>query len=102
MRAFDAVLKSDYIEAPDGSAAVAAAEVVAAALDRPSAKLPPELRSWLQHQSLSALAQLAPVASKVLIRIQDSELSELRQLWAEGEKGKWQAALADLSARLGK
>lgn len=102
VRAFDAVLKSDYIDSADGSAAIAAAEVVAAALGRPSAKLPPELRSWLQRQSLPAFAQLAPVASKVLVRIQDPKISELQQLWAEGDGGKWRAAVADLSARLGK
>jgi hypothetical protein len=101
-QAFDAVLESDYIESPDGSAAVAAAEVVAAALGRPSTNLPLELRSWLQRQSLPALAKLASAARKVLVRIQDPKISELRQLWAEGEDGKWQAAVADLSARLGK
>lgn len=101
-KALDAVLNSDYIESPDGSAAVAAAEVIAAALGRPSTKLPPEVRSWLRRQSLPALAQLAPAAKKVLVRIQDPKISELRQLWAEGEDANWQAAMADLSARLGK
>jgi len=101
-RALDAALKSEYVEAPEGSAAIVAAEVVAAALGKPSTKLPPELRAWIQRQQPDKLAQLAPTAKKVLVRIQDPNVSELKQLWSEGKQNKWPAAIAELSARLGK
>jgi Domain of unknown function (DUF4259) len=96
------VLGSDYVEAPDGAAALAAVEVVAAALGKPSAKLPPELRDWISKQSASELVRLAPDAQKVVDRISDVEVSELAQLWAEAEESNWQAAVAELSARLRK
>jgi hypothetical protein len=101
-RVLDKALKAEYIEAPEGSAAVVAAEVVAAALGKPSAKLPPELRAWIQRQQPDKLAQLAPIAKRVLVRIQDPKVSELQQLWSEGKQSKWPAAIAELSARLGK
>ena len=101
-RALSAVMKSEYIEAPDGSAAVAAAEVIAAALGKPSPNLPSELRTWTQKHLSDKLAQLAPLAKKALVRIQDSEISELKQLWSEGDSKKWAAAIAELSSRLGK
>ena len=101
-QAFRAVLDAKYIEAPLGSAAVAAAEIVAAALGKPSASLPPEVQSWVRKQSAKELSQLAPLARKVLARIQDPKVSELRQLWSEGKPNKWSSVITDLEARLGK
>jgi hypothetical protein len=98
----NAIVEAEYIEAPDGSAAVAAVEVVAAALGKPSTKLPAELRAWIQRQSADKISQLAPLAKKALGRIQDPKVSELKQLWSEGKPNKWNAAIAELSARLGK
>jgi hypothetical protein len=99
-RAFDGVLKSERIEAPEGSAAVVAAEIVAAALGKPSANLPKELRAWIQRQPQDKLSQLAPLAKKALVRIQDAKVSELQQLWSESKQNKWPAAIAELSGRL--
>ena len=46
--AFEAVLEAaDYIEAPDASAALAAAEVVAALLGRPAVELPDAVAAWV-------------------------------------------------------
>lgn len=100
--ALDAALSGKTLEAPEGSVAIAAAEVVAAALGRPSAKLPPELGGWVRRQPSEQLARLAPVAKKALARIRDAKVSELRQLWAEGKPNKWLDVVAELESRLGK
>ena len=93
---------NNYIEAPLGSAAIAAAEVVAAALGRPSSKLPPIIQSWVHRQPIEKLSQLAPLARKALARIQNAKVSELQQLWSEGKPNNWPVVIAELESRLGK
>jgi hypothetical protein len=100
--AFDAVLRGKYVEAPDGSAAVVAAEVVAGALGRPSTKMPAELRTWIQRQPREELSRLAPVARRALARVLDPTVSELHQLWTETSPDRWRAEVADLQSRLGR
>jgi hypothetical protein len=101
-QALRTALDAKYIEASSASAAVAAAEVVAAALGKPSTKLPADLQSWVRRQPAGSLSQLAPLARKVLARVQDPKTSELRQLWSEGKENGWARVIADLAARLGK
>src|SRR2546428_14168707 len=100
--ALDTAVRVAYIQAPDGSAAVAAAEVVAAALGRPNPQLPAALRTWIQSRSRERLVQLAPDARRALTRITDSAVSELQQLWSESNSPQWRTAIADLVSRLGK
>jgi hypothetical protein len=99
--AFEAALRPGYLEAPEASAAIAAAEVVAAALGKPSRALPKEMSAWLERQPKPALANLRPVALQVLLRVKDPKLSELRQLWSEGKSEQWLARIAELESRLG-
>jgi hypothetical protein len=98
--ALDAALRAKYLDASEGSAAVAAAEVVAAALGRPSPKLPSELNAWIQRQPTDQLARLAPLAQRALFRVKDPKVSELRQLWSEGKPNEWLAVIANLESRL--
>ena len=100
--ALESVLKGGYIEAPQGSAAIAAAEVVAAAIGKPSLKFPPELQAWVRRMPTKKLMQLVPTAQKALARINDKKLSELKQLWAEGKPNNWSAVILELESRLGK
>lgn len=99
-RALQVVLGAEYIEAPEGSVAVAAAEVVAASLGKPNAKLPPELQSWVRRQPTGALERLAPLARQAVERIQDPKTSELRQLWSEGKANNWRSGVTNLETRL--
>jgi hypothetical protein len=100
IQALSAVPESDddYLQAPTASAAVAAAEVVAAQVGSPAAKLPAEVSAWVASQprpspELIALARRA--AERVLRR------SELRDLWADSKNSDtWQAELSGLLARL--
>jgi hypothetical protein len=98
--ALERALRGGYLEAPEGSSAVAAAEVVAAAKGRPNPKLPAELATWLKRRGPQPLSQLAPLAMRALTRIRDPKTSELRQLWDEGKPAKWLAAVAELESRL--
>lgn len=50
-KTLEASLKPAYLEAPEASEAIAAAEVVAAARGKPNSKLPSTLATWLQGQS---------------------------------------------------
>lgn len=98
--ALQAVLGADFIKTAEGSAAVAAAEVVAAALGKPSRALPPELQAWVQRQSAEQLRQLAPTARKALARVLDPRVSQLRRIWSGGRANEWSKHMADLEARL--
>lgn len=99
--AFAKVQGASLVEAPDGSAAVAAAEVVAAALGKPRPGLPAELAGWLAKQPKPAIAAQASAARRALRKIEDPKASELRQLWSEGKSAQWLADVKDLETRLG-
>ena len=101
--ALTAVANNDsYIQAPTGSAAVAAAEVVAALLGNAHPQLPPEVVAWVDGRSLSRDNELVDLARKVIAAVQHPTNSELAQLW--GESGEyladWKAGLSDLDQRL--
>lgn len=98
--ALQSALKSEMIEAPDGSVAVAAAEVIAAARGKASPALPAQLQAWLDKQPKEKIAALASQASEALERVKDPTVSELRQLWSEGKASPWLARIAELEARL--
>lgn len=93
-------LKPGMIDAGDGAMAIAAAEVVAAALRRPSADLPAELRIWIARQPSAQLAALAPIARKVIDRIRSAQTSELKQLWSGDGAAKWSKKISELQTRL--
>jgi hypothetical protein len=100
VEAFEAVLEADdYLEAPEASMGLAAAEVVAALLGRPAAKLPDEVTSWVEGKGPPKPA-LVKKAQRVVKRILKD--SELKDLWAESEdSAKWQQEVEGLLRRLG-
>ncbi|WP_082567805.1 DUF4259 domain-containing protein [Pelomonas sp. Root1217] len=100
--ALNAALADGYLEAPECSMAVAAAEVVAASKGRPSKSLPKELSSWLEQQQKAEIAKLAPVAAKAVLRVLNGPKSELRELWQENKKEfpAWSGRMQSLIARL--
>jgi Domain of unknown function (DUF4259) len=102
----DAVLRAALLaplaaaktEAPEGQVAIAAAEVVAAGLGRPSPALPEEVAAWVAAHPLP-WAELAGPARQAISRLRAS--SELRDLWAEsGEGAAWAANVEHLERRL--
>ncbi|MFZ6874080.1 DUF4259 domain-containing protein [Undibacterium sp. Di27W] len=63
--------QSQTIEDDDGIPAIAAAEVVAAAMGKPARQLPAELRDWLVRQTRTDILKLLPKAKAALIRIKN-------------------------------
>ena len=88
-----------YLEAPDCSIAIAAAEAVAAARGQPNISLPDEVVRWVRKKP-EVTADLVALARSAVDRI--AAKSELRDLWAESDSAEtWRAAMTDLRGRLG-
>jgi hypothetical protein len=89
---------SEYVEAPECSIAVAAAEVVAALAQHPSADLHEQVRDWVKNKPAPD-ERLRRRAHEVIARILRS--SELKDLWSDGSDAEaWTASLHDLQRRL--
>lgn len=94
------VAPKGYIQAPECSVVVAAAEVVASSRGKPHPELSSQLAKWATKSSAS-LAPLLGRAVQAVRLCRDSRDSELRQLWAESKEfGVWVATLTDLEKRL--
>jgi hypothetical protein len=91
----------EYLEAPEASAAVAAAEIVAALAGRPAADLPGEAAEWVRAHAAAPRPALVRQARAAVQRVRTD--SELKELWEEGEEAPtgWYACMDDLLRRLG-
>ena len=92
-----------YLEMPEGAAAVAAAEVVAALLGAPGPTMPEEARDWVTtHASLEVPAGTVGLAVAALARVRsDPAVSEILDCWKDSDHlADWLAALDDLERRL--
>ncbi len=90
---------ADYLEADDCSVALAAAEVVAAALDRGMDRLCREAAAWLESHQESARKVGAERARRAVQRVLEG--SELLELWDEaGVECGWHADVRELLNRL--
>jgi hypothetical protein len=93
-----AAANDDYLEGPDCSIAIAAAEAVAAARGYPSESLPEEVARWVETKPIVAtdLTALAMAAVDRIVR-----KSELKDLWDESDSAEaWREAMTDLRKRL--
>jgi len=108
LSAVDAILDvvmqvgSGYLEAPEASQAIAAAEVIArlqgnwGLRDAYSA----DMDAWVERTKIVPTKELALKAKRAVKRIV-TEPSELLELWQEGgESEKWMDAVRDLERRL--
>jgi hypothetical protein len=84
---------------PDGSIAIAAAEVVAAARERPCPSGPDEVKAWVAVNGLTVEANDALLAVAALDRVLADD-SELRDLWAEVHADRWRKEVLELRRRL--
>ena len=88
-----------YLEAPDCSIAIAAAEVVAAIFGKPSDDLPESLHEIVDGLSGSVPPTLKSRAGAVVLRIKTE--SELKELWSEsGALDDWETQIDGLLMRL--
>jgi hypothetical protein len=87
----------EYLEVDEACAALAAAEIVAAILGKPSADFPSNLQKTIHP--ISSNTKLQKLARKIVKQI--AKESELQKLWAEGDKlDEWLAVQKDLLNRL--
>jgi hypothetical protein len=95
----DAIVSSTgYLDAPACSAALAAAEVVAALRGQAGGDAPEEIAAFILGKPQPDAALVSAARSAVARIAQNSELLEL---WTEGDDlASWQASLADLTRRL--
>lgn len=96
-RAADA--ENEYLEVDESAAALAAAELVAAAFGRGCDRLPDKARAWVRVHGQVACEAGTDRARRAVQRVfQDSEL---RELWEEnGEDTEWHADVRELLRRL--
>lgn len=95
MRIRDYVADGGY---DDGDEALAAAELVAAALGHASPRLAPELAGWAADHAAEARPLRADAVAAVKLVLDASELSEL---WSEAdEAADWRGTVEELLSRL--
>lgn len=93
-----------YLQAPAGARAIAAAEVVAAAIDRNAMLLPAHLSVWIAKHPVQPVIALRPLALRAVKRVAKESRSELRSLWSEGgpkSYSQWEREVDELLRRLG-
>jgi Domain of unknown function (DUF4259) len=97
---FHAADNPGYLEAPDASVAVAAAEVIAALSGFPATGVPQEIVEWTKRNREALTPDLKVPAIRALERVRRN--SELKDLWLEADGlNDWIAAIHDLQTRLG-
>jgi hypothetical protein len=91
----------DYLEAPDASVAVVAAEAIAALKGEPAALTPKEIADWALKAKSDNTSELdlSGLALRATQRVRTN--SELKELWHEADGlNEWSANLRDLEKRL--
>ena len=89
----------EYLEAPDCSVAIAAAEVVAALKNAPNTNLPDGTETCLSRLEFNADPNWITLALKAINRIRAD--SELKELWDESDTpAEWHASVNSLEERL--
>ncbi|MDH3791850.1 MAG: DUF4259 domain-containing protein, partial [Rhodospirillales bacterium] len=85
---------ADYLEAPECSSALAAAEVVAALNGKPASSLPEEVTTWIKGKAKPDSALLAKARRAVDTVLDDSELKDLWKV--DEDLGAWGQTVEDL------
>jgi len=90
---------ADYLEVPESSIAIAAAEVVATAKGNPPQVVPRQIAEWLSKIEGAPSTEMSDLARRAVESVRTN--SELKDLWLEAEGlNEWSAALRDLEKRL--
>lgn len=97
--ALGAVGDAEHVELPEGSAAIAAAEVVAAAAGSGRPDLPPEVTDWLTTTNVLPTLADRDLALRAVRRNRSAD-SELAELWEEADDPSWSQEVQDLIERL--
>ncbi|MBI3474872.1 MAG: DUF4259 domain-containing protein [Acidobacteria bacterium] len=91
--------RSDYLEAPESSVIVAAAEAIAALQGAPAEAAPRAIVEWVNNNNAQPQADVSALAIRAVQRVRTD--SELKDLWLEADGlNEWSASLRNLEARL--
>ena len=91
--------ESDYLEAPDASIVIAAAEVIAALKGAPAERAPREVMDWVGKSKTAWPPDSNQLAIRAVERVRRN--SELKDLWLQAEGlNEWIASLQELQNRL--
>lgn len=97
--AVGAIDTDEYLEAPECSVALAAAEIIAAIHLRADDNLPEEVRAWLEENDIDVTMEQISAAAVAVAKVRSD--SELKELWEESDAcDEWLALVADLEANL--
>jgi hypothetical protein len=97
----DALDSEDYLDSDQGSYALAAAELLAAATGRPCRDLPSGLGEWATANPQIATPSLLARARDAVDRVIGEDESELAELWAESDEFEdWLEEMEELKDRL--
>jgi hypothetical protein len=88
-----------YVAAPDGSVAIAAAEITSASQGNPPGDLPENVASWVTAHGRELGAENVELALQAAERVGGDE-SELAELWDDADEPEWRESLGELSERL--
>lgn len=92
-------IDDDYLESPEASNALIAAEVVAFLLNSPSSSLPEHSKECLENLQIKPGDDLVSSAVKAVERVKSD--SELKELWEETDNfQEWNKVVDDLIGRL--
>lgn len=88
-----------YVEAPDGSIAMAAAAITSASHGNPPGDLPEDVASWVTAHGAELGPEDVELALQAVERVagEESELAELRD---DANEPEWREFLGELSERL--
>ena len=93
--------EADYLDIDDGAAAIAAAEIVAAARGRGRDRVTKPVIAWLDANADQLVEEDIVLAAGAIERVVAGN-SELRELWEEGDvDSPWHADVRTLLTRLG-
>lgn len=88
-----------YLELPEASYALAAAEVVASFRNSGGSVLPKGVEIWINHHKNLDVEPLIVIAAKAVLRVKTD--SELKELWEETpDIEEWYSLLTNLEDRL--
>ncbi|WP_284991658.1 DUF4259 domain-containing protein [Arthrobacter sp. efr-133-TYG-120] len=85
----------DYVEAPEASVAIAAAEVTSTS----QGGLPVTVSSWVAAHDAELGPEDVELALQAVVRVAGED-SELAELWDDADEPEWRESLEDLTERL--
>ena len=90
--------RGEVVESGDASNAIAAAEIVATAVDNATTTLPTEATEWIKRNAQLVSPEVRDLARRAVTRI--GTASELKDLWEDTGDSAWAEAVSALQKRL--